>query len=102
METTKVYLFEESNNIKAVVVANDIEDAMASLQAQVNDELKDFSYTRALHLITSKTGISDWQVDVYENYRPEGEQQVLTKDLISMTLDVFVLDFVIGRVFGGI
>ena len=102
METTKLYLFEEQDNIKAVIVANDIDDAMASLQAKVSEDLKDFSYTRALHLKTSKTGISDWQVDVYENYRPEGEQQVLTKDLISMTLDVFVFDFVIGRVFGGI
>ncbi len=102
METTKLYLFEEQDNIKAVIVANDIDDAMASLQTQINEELKDFSYTRALHLITSKTGISDWQVDVYENYRPEGEQQVLTRDLISMTLDVFVFDFVIGRTYGGI
>ena len=97
----KLYMFEEFDEIKAVVVAKNINEAMAQFQAFVDKSNENEEYSQGLLLVDGK-GRGDWQIEVYENYKPEVVGQILTQDLVSMVIDVFELDFVFGRVYGSL
>jgi len=101
METIKIYLFEEFEEIKAVIVANNIKEAMMQFQGYVDEANKDEEYSQGL-LLVAGNGRADWQIEVYENYKPDAVDQVLTADMVSMVIDVFEFDFVIGRVYGNL
>lgn len=97
----KLYMLEELDEIKAIVVAKNINEAMMQFQAYVDGENAELDYTQGLHLIGGN-GRADWQIEVYENFKPSDEQQVLTVDMLSTVYDVFEFDFVFGRVYGDV
>jgi len=101
METMKIYLFEEHEEIKAVIVAKNINEAMMQFQGFVNKSNENEEFTQALHLINGY-GRADYQIEVYENYNSAVVGQILTKDMVSMVLDVFEFDFVVGRIYGNL
>ena len=102
METIKVYLFTEHEEIKSVIVAESIDIAMAKMQAFVDGRNEAEEFFQSVELVPSSTGIGDWEVHVYENYKLDTAGEVLIKDQVAFKYEVFELPFSINKVYGAI
>jgi hypothetical protein len=103
MENVNLYLFtEQQGDIKALIVANTIEIAVAKMQEFTNERNEAEDFFQSIELVPSRSGIGDWEVNVYENYKLDTAGEVLIKDQIAFRYEVFELPFSFNRVYGAI
>ena len=102
METIKLYVLEQQEEIKGFVVAKSISEAMHLFQAEIDDDTATEEYFRDFTLISDRVGRADYVAEIRENYKGTSEQRGMATALVSETYDIFELDFSIGRVYGSI
>ncbi len=102
METIKLYVLEQHDEIKGFVVATSITEAMKIFQAQADADTVDEDYFRDLVIVPNEGGRADWEIEVRENYKGTSEERGMSTALIAELYQLYELDFVIGRVFGTI
>ena len=102
MDQLNMYLFTEYEGTKAVIVERNIEAAISKLQIWLDEKNEAEEFTQTLRIADSRGGVSDWDVVLYESYKPtESEIQVMA-EIVSTTYEVFELPFSIGKVYGAI
>lgn len=99
METVKLYILSQHEEIKGFVVAKNIMEATRLFQAQADADTAGEEYFRdfALGSLSER-----WVIEVRENYKGTGTQRGMSRAIVAETYDVFEFDFVIGAVYGAI
>ena len=102
METIKLYLFEEYEETKAVIIAESVEIAITKLQEWLDEKNVGEEFTQELTLIPSYTGISDWDAEIRESYKPSNEEIQVMNTIVGSTYQIFEFPFSINKVYGAI
>ena len=102
METIKLYVLEQQEEIKGFVVAKSISEAVQLFQAELDDDTATEEYFRDFTIVGDRVGRADYVVEIRENYKGTSDERSMATALVSETYDIFELDFSIGRVYGSL
>ena len=102
METAKLYILEQHDELKGFVVADNISEAMKLFQLHTDRDTVCEEFYRDFVVISNAMGRADYLIEVRENYKGTSGQRGMSAAIVAETYEVFELDFVMGRVYGTI